>query len=100
MGSSDALLGTLGVGCGHFGVYRHVFAKRSALDMPGPSAQEVLVKSILATLNDAVVTRQFHRPPCQNIEAVPRSVSAGKTARRFQDLVEKHAVFDAVVAEK
>ena len=30
-----------------------------ALDMPGPSAQEVLVKSMLVTLNDAVASDNF-----------------------------------------
>src|SRR3981189_1265120 len=33
--------------------------KAVALDMPGPSAQEVLVKSILVTLNDAVASDNF-----------------------------------------
>ena len=33
--------------------------KALALDMPGPAAQEVLVKSILVTLNDAVASDNF-----------------------------------------
>ena len=33
--------------------------KALALDMPGPAVQEVLVKSILVTLNDAVATENF-----------------------------------------
>ena len=49
--------------------------KALALDMPGPSAQEVLVKSILVTLNDAVATDNFTTPR-QDFKTVSRSISA------------------------
>ena len=67
-----------------------------ALDMPSPFVQEVLVKSILVTLNDAVAADNF-------------TVFHAKISKPFRDqfppeklkatMVDKHAVFDAVVAK-
>jgi|SRR6478672_6766151 hypothetical protein len=71
-----------------------------ALDMPGPSAQEVLVKSILATLNDAVVTDNFTVLHAKISKPFRDQFPPEKLRAVFKDLVEKHAVFDAVVAEK
>jgi hypothetical protein len=71
-----------------------------ALDMPGPSAQEVLVKSILVTLNDAVVTDNFTILHAKISKPFRDQFPPEKLRAVFKDLVAKHAVFDAVVAEK
>ena len=72
-GSSDALLGTLNVsrGCDRPG--RDAAIKALALIMPGPAVQEVLVKSTLLTLNDAVATDKLRGIPREIVKAVPRS---------------------------
>src|SRR6195256_2625309 len=72
--------------------------KALALDMPGPSAQEVLVKSILVTLNDAVVTDNFTILHAKISKPFRDQFPPEKLRAVFKDLVEKHAVFDAVVA--
>src|SRR6195952_5949661 len=69
-----------------------------ALDMPGPSAQEVLVKSILVTLNDAVVADNFTVLHAKISKPFRDQFPPEKLRAIFKDLVEKHAVFDAVVA--
>ena len=69
-----------------------------ALDMPGPSAQEVLVKSILVTLNDAVVSDNFSILHAKISKPFRDQFPPDKLRAVFKDLVEKHAVFDAVVA--
>ena len=74
--------------------------KAFALDMPGPSAQEVLVKSILVTLNDAVVSDNFTILHAKISKPFRDQFPPEKLRAVFKDLVEKHAVFDAVVAEK
>src|SRR3954452_20590256 len=71
-----------------------------ALDMPGPSAQEVLVKSILVTLNDAVATDNFTILHAKISKPFRDQFPPEKLRTVFKDLVEKHAVFDAVVAER
>ena len=71
-----------------------------ALDMPGPSAQEVLVKSILVTLNDAVATDNFTILHAKISKPFRDQFPPEKLRAVFKNLVEKHAVFDAVVAEK
>jgi hypothetical protein len=71
-----------------------------ALEMPGPSAQEVLVKSILVTLNDAVATDNFTVLHAKISKPFRDQFSPEKLRAVFKNLVEKHAVFDAVVAEK
>ena len=71
-----------------------------ALDMPGPSAQEVLVKSILVTLNDAVVSDNFTVFHAKISKPFRDQFPPEKLRAVFKDLVEKHAVFDALVAEK
>jgi hypothetical protein len=72
----------------------------NALDMPGPSAQEVLVKSILVTLNDAVASDNFTVLHAKISKPFREQFPPEKLRAVFKDLVEKHAVFDAVVAEK
>ena len=74
--------------------------KAFALDMPGPSAQEVLVKSILVTLNDAVASDNFAVLHAKISKPFREQFPPDKLRAVFKDLVEKHAVFDAVVAEK
>src|ERR1700710_2645798 len=69
-----------------------------ALDMPGPSAQEVLVKSILVTLNDAVVSDNFTILHAKISKPFRDQFPPEKLRAVFKDLIEKHAVFDAVVA--
>ena len=74
--------------------------KALALDMPGPSAQEVLVKSILVTLNDAVASDNFTVLHAKISKPFREQFPPEKLRAVFKDLVEKHAVFDAVVAQK
>jgi hypothetical protein len=71
-----------------------------ALDMPGPSAQEVLIKSILVTLNDAVASDNFTVLHAKISKPFREQFPPEKLRTVFKDLVEKHAVFDAVVAQK
>src|SRR4051794_19267855 len=74
--------------------------KALALDMPGLSAQEVLVKSILVTLNDAVASDNFTVLHAKISKPFREQFPPEKLRAVFKDLVEKHAVFDAVVAQK
>jgi hypothetical protein len=71
-----------------------------ALDIPGPAAQEVLVKSILVTLNDAVAADNFTILHAKISKPFREQFPPEKLRAVFKDLVEKHAVFDAVVAQK
>src|SRR5882672_7454342 len=73
--------------------------KAFALDMPGPSAQEVLVKSILVTLNDAVTSDNFTILHAKISKPFRDQFPPEKLRAVFKDLIEKHAVFDAVVAK-
>src|SRR5882724_12612600 len=70
-----------------------------ALDMPGPSAQEVLVKSILVTLNDAVASDNFTVLHAKISKPFRDQFPPEKLQAIFKNLVDKHAVFDAVVAK-
>src|SRR6266567_8355395 len=74
--------------------------KAHALDMPSPFVQEVLVKSILVTLNDAVASDNFKVLHAKISKPFRDQFPPEKLRAIFKDLVEKHAVFDAVVAEK
>ena len=69
-----------------------------ALDMPSPFVQEVLIKSILLTLNDAVVSDNFTVFHAKISIPFRDQFPPDKLRAVFKDLVEKHAVFDAVVA--
>jgi hypothetical protein len=72
--------------------------RAQALDMPSPFVQEVLVKSILVTLNDAVVSDNFSVLHAKISKPFRDQFPPEKLRAIFKDLVEKHAVFDAVVA--
>jgi hypothetical protein len=70
----------------------------SALDMPSPFVQEVLVKSVLVSLNDAVAADNFTVFHAKISKPFRDQFPPDKLRTVFKDLVEKHAVFDAVVA--
>src|SRR5258705_9454365 len=72
--------------------------KALAHDMPGSSAQEVLVKSILVTLNDAVASDNFTILNAKISKPFRDQFPPEKLRAVFKNLVDKHAVFDAVVA--
>ena len=69
-----------------------------ALDMPSPFVQEVLIKSILLTLNDAVASDNFTILHAKISKPFRDQFPPEKLRAVFKDLVEKHAVFDAIVA--
>src|SRR3954468_22648127 len=70
-----------------------------ALDMPGPSAQKVPVKSILVTLNDAVASDNFTILHAKISKPFRDQFPPEKLRVVFKNLVNKHAVFDAIVAK-
>jgi hypothetical protein len=72
--------------------------KAQALDMPSPSVQEVLITSILVTLNDAVASDNFTVLHAKISKPFRDQFPPDKLRAVFKDLVEKHAVFDAIVA--
>ena len=72
--------------------------KAAALDMPSPFVQEVLVKSILVTLNDAVASDNFTVLHAKISKPFRDQFPPEKLRAAFKDLVENHAVFDAIVA--
>ena len=69
-----------------------------ALDMPSPFVQEVLIKSTLVTLNDAVAADNFSVFHARISKPFRDQFPPEKLRTVFKDLVEKHAVFDAIVA--
>ena len=62
--------------------------KALALDMPGPSAQEVLVKSILVTLNDAVASDNFTILHAKISKPFREQFPPDKLRAVFKDLVD------------
>ena len=72
--------------------------RAQALDMPSPFVQEVLIKSILVTLNDAVASDNFTVLHAKISKPFRDQFPPEKLRAVFKDLVEKHAVFDAIVA--
>jgi len=74
-------------------------AKAPAQGMPSPFVQEVLVKSILLTLNDAVSTDNFTVLHSKISKPFRDQFPPDKLRAVFKDLIEKRAVFDAVVAK-
>jgi hypothetical protein len=72
--------------------------KAGALDMPSPFVQEVLIKSILVTLNDAVASDNFTVLHAKISKPFRDQFPPEKLRTVFKDLVEKNAVFDAIVA--
>src|ERR1043166_1981070 len=72
----------------------------AAQGMPSPFVQEVLVKSILVTLSDGVAYDNFTVLHAKISKPFREQFPPEKLRSVFKDLVEKHAVFDAVVAQK
>jgi hypothetical protein len=70
-----------------------------AQGMPSPFVQEVLVKSILVTISDAVAADNFTVLHAKISKPFRDQFPPEKLQAVFKDLVDKHAVFDAVVAK-
>jgi hypothetical protein len=70
-----------------------------AQGMPSPFVQEVLIKSILVTLSDAVAADNFTVMHAKISKPFRDQFPPDKLRAVFKDLIEKHAVFDAVVAK-
>ena len=70
-----------------------------ALDMPSPFVQEVLVKSILVTLSDAVAADNFTVLHAKISKPFREQFPPEKLRAVFKDLIDKRAVFDAIVAK-
>jgi hypothetical protein len=70
-----------------------------AQGMPSPFTQEVLVKSMMVTLNDAVAADNFTVMHAKISKPFRDQFPPEKLKVIFKDLVDKHAVFDAVVAK-
>ena len=62
-----------------------------ALDMPSPFVQEILIKSILVTLNDAVASDNFTVLHARISKPFRDQFPPDKLRAVFKDLVEKHA---------
>jgi hypothetical protein len=71
----------------------------AAQGMPSPLVQEVLIKSILVTLSDAVAANNFTILHTKISRPFAAEFPPDKLQAVFKDLVDKHAVFDAVVAK-
>ena len=71
----------------------------TAQGMPSPFVQEVLIKSILVTLSDAVAADNFTVMQAKISKPFRDQFPPEKLRTVFKDLIEKHAVFDAVVAK-
>jgi len=71
----------------------------TAQGMPSPFVQEVLIKSILVTLSDAVAADNFTVMHAKISKPFREQFPPEKLRTVFKDLIEKHAVFDAVVAK-
>ena len=99
MGASDAILGTLQMGRRRGAAGCGLPDRAHALDMPSPFVQEVLIKSILVTLNDAVASDNFTVLHAKISKPFRDQFPPEKLRAVFKDLVEKHAVFDAIVAK-
>jgi len=70
-----------------------------AQDMPSPFAREVLVKSILVSLNDAVAADNFTVFHAKLSKPFREQFPPERLRVVFKDLIDKHAVFDAIVAK-
>jgi hypothetical protein len=74
-------------------------ARAPAQGMPSPFVQEVLIKSILLTLNDAVAADNFTVMHAKISKPFRDQFPPDKLRNVFKDLIEKRAVFDAIVAK-
>ena len=102
MGASDASLGIISrlARCRDGGLVAPARpGRRAAQGMPSPFVQEVLVKSILVTLSDAVAADNFTVLHAKISKPFRDQFPPEKLREVFKDLVDKHAVFDAVVAK-
>ena len=70
-----------------------------AQGMPSPLTQEVLVKSMLVTLNDAVTADNFTVLHAKISKPFRDQFPPEKLRAIFKDLIDKHATFDVVVAK-
>jgi hypothetical protein len=70
-----------------------------AQGMPSPFVQEVLVKSIMVTLSDAVAADNFTVLHAKISKPFRDQFPPEKLRAVFKDLIDKRAVFDAVVAK-
>ena len=70
-----------------------------AQGMPSPFVQEVLVKSMMVTLSDAVASDNFTVLHGKISKPFRDQFPPEKLREVFKDLIDKHAVFDAVVAK-
>ncbi len=70
-----------------------------AQGMPSPFVQEVLVKSMMVTLSDAVAADNFTVLHAKISKPFRDQFPPEKLREVFKDLIEKRAVFDAVVAK-
>jgi hypothetical protein len=73
--------------------------RATAQGMPSPFVQEVLIKSILVTLSDAVANDNFTVMHAKISKPFRDQFPPEKLRNVFKDLIDKHAVFDAVVAK-
>ena len=67
--------------------------------IPSPLVQEVLIKSNLVSLNDAVVTGNYDVMHEKMSKPFRDQFPMEKFKLLFKDFVDKHAVFDVVVAK-
>ena len=65
---------------------------------PEPAAQEILIKTTLLTFNDANVTQNYTVLHSKLSKPFRDQFPPERLRTVFKDLVEKHAVFDAIVA--
>src|SRR6201988_1276746 len=72
----------------------------SAQGIPSPFVQEVLVKSILVTLSDAVAADNFTVLHAKISKPFREQFPPEKLRTVFKDLIDKRAAFDAIVAKQ
>src|SRR5258705_1603015 len=70
--------------------------KAQALDMPSPFVQEVLVKSILVTLNDAVAADNFTVFHAKISKPFREQFPPEKLRSIIKELIYTHAVYDSL----
>lgn len=73
--------------------------RATAQGMPSPFVQEVLIKSILVTLSDAVAYDNFTVLHAKISKPFREQFPPEKLRAVFKDLIDKRAVFDAIVAK-
>jgi hypothetical protein len=81
------------------GFWAATFGPARAQGMPSPFVQEVLVKSMMVTLSDAVAADNFTVLHAKISKPFRDQFPPERLREVFKDLIDKHAVFDAVVAK-